>query len=278
MKYILFFAGVLCASACLGQKYAGDSWSKVKAKGGTLSVVYYEQPGLIYLDPATGSMKGVCVDILNDFADFVQTKYGKKLEINYAGKEQVFPAFLSVTQNTPNILGVTNVTINDERKKVLKFTPSFMNSPLVMLTHSDAPNITTVEEIGTVMKDYNAKVIAGSTHVKIAEKIKKENAPGLKITLVNSGTEVLKELSSGSKYFSILELTEYIDATRKKLPVKRQNITLGNPEELGFIMAKQTDWDQPWSEFMTLDYRKSVRYRKIIVENLGPNFLALLKY
>lgn len=277
MKNILFFAGVLFATACLGQKYTGDSWSKVKANGGILTVIYYEQPGLIYKDVSSGKMKGVCADILDDFAKYVQTKYGKKVEIKYAGQEQIFTTFLSITQNTPNILGVTNVTITEERKKILKFTPSFMNNPLVMLTHSDAPNINSLDEIGTIMKDYGAKVITGSTHVKIVEKIKKEHAPGLKVSFANSGTEVLKELSSGSKYFTILELTEYIDATRRQLPVKRQNINLGGAEELAFIMAKQSDWDQPWNEFMTLDYRKSVRYRKIIVENLGANFLALLK-
>jgi membrane-bound lytic murein transglycosylase MltF len=277
MKNFLFFVGLLIASACLGQKYTGDSWSKVKANGGILTVIYYEQPGLIYKDAASGKMKGVCVDILDDFAQYVLTKYNKKVEVKYAGKEQNFPTFLSITQSTADVLGVTNVTITEERKKILKFTPSFMNSPLVMLTHNDAPNITRVNEIGTTMKDYTAKVITGSTHVKVVEKIKKENAPELKITFANSGTEVLKELSSGSKYFTILELTEYIDATRRLLPVKRQNINLGGAEELAFIMAKQNDWDQPWNEFLTPEYRKSVRYRKIIVENLGPNFLALLK-
>ncbi len=277
MKNILFFAGVLFASACLGQKYTGDSWSKVKSNGGTLTVIYYEQPGLIYKDPASGKMKGVCVDILGDFAQFVQTKYNKIVEINYAGQEQVFPIFLSITQSTPNILGVTNVTITEERKKTLKFTPSFMNNPVVMLTHTDAPNINRVDEIGTAMKDYSAKVITGSTHVKIIEKIKKENAPALKVTYANSGGEILKGLSGASKYFTILDFTEYLDATRRQLPVKRQNVNFGADEELAFIMAKQTDWDQPWNEFMTKEYRSSIRYRKIIVENLGPNFLALLK-
>ncbi len=277
MKNILFFAGVLFASACLGQKYTGDSWSKVKANGGTLTVIYYEQPGLIYKDAASGKMKGVCADILDDFAKFVQTKYDKKVEIKYAGQEQVFPTFLSTTQSTPNILGVTNVTITEERKKILKFTPSFMNNPVVMLTHSDAPNINRVDEIGTAMNDYSAKVITGSTHVKIIEKIKKENAPALKVTYANSGGEILKGLSAASKYFTILDFTEYLDATRRQLPVKRQNVNFGGSEELAFIMAKQTDWDQPWNEFMTKEYRSSVRYRKIIVENLGPNFLALLK-
>ena len=278
MKNILFFAGLLLATACLGQKYSGDSWAKVKASGGTLTIIYYEQPGLIYKDATTGKMKGVCADILEDFAKFVQEKYGKKLELNYAGQEQVFPQFLSITQSTPNIMGVTNVTITDERKKILKFTPSFMTNPVVMLTHKDAPTISTTAEIGTVMKEYSAKVISGSTHVRVIEKIKKDNAPGLKVTYANSGGEILKELSGGPKFFTVLDFTEYIDATRRQLPVKRQSINFGGAEELAFIMAKQTDWDQPWNEFMTMDYKKSVRYRKIIVDNLGANFLAILKY
>ncbi len=277
MKKVLFLMGLLLATAVHAQKYTGDSWAKVKASGGTLTVIYYEQPGLIYKDAATGKMKGVCADILEDFTKYVQDKYGKKLTINYAGQEQVFPQFLSITQTTPNILGVTNVTVTDERKKILKFTPSFMANPVVMLTHKDAPSITSVTEISTTLKDYSAKIISGSTHVKVIEKIKKENAPSLKVSYANSGGEILKELSGGPKFFTVLDFTEYIDATRRQLPVKRQSINFGAAEELAFIMAKQTDWDQPWNEFMTPEYKKGVRYRKIIVDNLGANFLGILK-
>jgi ABC-type amino acid transport substrate-binding protein len=277
MRVIFVFLCLLLATTSFAQKYKGDSWEKVKASGGTLTVIYYEQPGLIYKDAATGKIKGVCADILDDFTKFVQEKYGKKLTINYAGQEQVFPEFLSITQNTANILGVTNVTITDERKKILKFTPSFMSNPVVMLSHKDAPSISSVTEIGTTLKDYSAKVITGSTHVKVIEKIKKENAPGLKVSYANSGGDILKELSGGPKFFTILDFTEYIDATRRQLPVKRQSINFGAAEELAFIMAKQTDWDQPWSEFLTPEYKKGVRYRKIIVDNLGATFLGILK-
>lgn len=277
MRIVFVLMGLFLSSTGFAQKYKGDSWAKVKTSGGVLTVIYYEQPGLIYKDAATGKMKGVCTDILDDFAKFIEEKYGKKLTIAYAGQEQVFPEFLSITQNTTNILGVTNVTITDERKKILKFTPSFMSNPVVMLSHKDAPSISSASEIGTTLKDYEAKVITGSTHVKVIERIKKENAPSLKITYANSGGEILKELSGGPKFFTILDFTEYIDATRRQLPVKRQSINFGAAEELAFIMSKQTDWDQPWNEFLTPDYKKSVRYRKIIVDNLGANFLGILK-
>lgn len=277
MKKILILFFAVCFLQATAQKYKGDSWAKVKSSGGTLTVIYYEQPGLIYKDEATGKMKGVCADILDDFTKFVKEKYGKTLTVNYAAKEQIFPNFLSTTQNTPNIMGITNVTITEERKKILKFTPSFMSNPVVMLTHKDAPSISSLTEIATTLNGYGAKVISGSTHVKVIDKIKKDHAPNLKISYANSGGEILKELSGGPKFFTVLDFTEYIDATRKQLPVKRQSVNFGAAEELGFIMSKQTDWDQPWNEFLTVDYRKSVRYRKIIVDNLGANFLGILK-
>jgi putative glutamine transport system substrate-binding protein len=109
------------------------------------------------------------------------------------------------------------------------------------------------------------------------EEIKEENAPNLKITYANSGIDIMKELTESSKIFTILDFTEFINASRKQLPVKRHNVNVGSSEELGFIMNKQSDWDKPWNEFLTIEYRKSVRYRKIIVDNLGANFLSMLK-
>jgi hypothetical protein len=81
----------LLASAVLRrQKYQGDSWATVKSKGsGVLTVVYSEQFGLVAKDK-DGKVKGVCVDILSDFARYIKEKYGKQLTIEYAGAIPVF--------------------------------------------------------------------------------------------------------------------------------------------------------------------------------------------
>ena len=106
------------STASIAQKYKGDSWAKVNAEGaGTLACVYYETPGLIYKDPSSGQMKGVCADILSDFKDFVKNKYGKEITIRYVGQEQIFTNFLNESLKSPHVLGVANVSITTERKK-----------------------------------------------------------------------------------------------------------------------------------------------------------------
>ncbi|RAW02926.1 substrate-binding periplasmic protein [Pseudochryseolinea flava] len=276
MKQFLILALLFISFSTHAQKYQGDSWAKVKASGkGTLTIVYYEQPGLIYLE--NGKMKGMCVDIISDFAEFVEKTYGKKVEIKYAGEETVFTDFLKIVQNTKDILGVTNVTITEERKKIFKFTPPFLSNPLVLLTHKNAPNIESYGDINTQLKGYTAEIIAGSTHVKRIEQIKKQHAPALKVEYVENGPGILKDISANPKIFTILDFTEYVDAVRKSLPVKKQKLDLGDAENLAYVMSKQSDWEEPWNAFLTDAYRKSSRYRKIIVDNLGATFLGIVK-
>jgi len=258
------------------QKYAGDSWAQVKTTGsGKLTVVYYDQPGLV--QRIDGKMKGVCVDIIADFAAYVKTKHGKTVTVEYVGPEGEFSNFLKVVQATPNILGATNTSITEERKKILKFTPPFMTTQLVLLTNQNAPTLTSLTDLPKIYNGFSAEVITGSTHVKYIEKIKKEYYPDLKVSYATSSESVIKHLTTNAKMFSILDFTEYVGVIRKKQPIKRQEVDLGNAEQLGFIMSKTSDWDTVWNEFLTAEYRKTSKYKKIIADNLGANFLSLVR-
>jgi ABC-type amino acid transport substrate-binding protein len=255
----------------------GDSWADVRNAGsGTLGIVYYEQPGLISKS-ADGQMKGVCVDIVSDFAAFVESTHGKKLKIEYLYEETDFSKFLKTFQQSNNMLGVTNTSITEERKKVMKFSPAYMNNDMVLLTNKNAPALTNLSQISTVFKNFTAQVITGSTHAQYVEKIKKENFPDLKIEYVPSGDIIIKNLSTNANLFSVIDFTEYIGVIRKKAPVKKQEVSLGKPEPLGFVMSRQSDWEPLWREFLTPEYIKSVRYKEIIAQNLGSSFLTLVR-
>jgi membrane-bound lytic murein transglycosylase MltF len=275
-KSLVLLIALCITQQLYSQKYQGDSWSKIKSAGaGNLAVVYYEQPGLI--QEVNGKIAGLCVDILDDFAAYLQTKYNKKVTVQYVGREAAFTDFLLAAQNNNNVLGVTNVTITEERKKILKFTPAFIANPVVLITHKDAPNLTDLSQIKVVFAGYSTEIISGSTHVKHMNKVKKDYWPELTIAYGSSGQDIIKKITANPKLFTILDFTEFVNANRKKMPVKRQNVEFGAPEELAFVMSKQSDWDDVWKEFLTEDYRKSAKYRKNIADNLGSAFLSILK-
>lgn len=272
LSLIILSTGILSA-----QVVKGDSWATIKTAGsGTLGIVYYDQPGLVEKGP-DGKMKGVCVDVINDFVAYLKTKYGKTVKVEYLYEEKVFPRFLSTFQQSHYMLGVTNTSITEERKKIMKFSPPFMHNDMVLLTNKEAPNLTDLSQISTVYKDFTAQVITGSTHVEYIQQIKKDHFPNLKIEYFPSGDIIIKNMSTRQKVFSVIDFTEYIGVIRKKIPVKKQNVHLGKPETLGFIMCKQSDWDSLWKEFLTPEYLKSLRYREIISNNLGPSFLSLVR-
>lgn len=267
---------LLCSYPLFSQRAEGDTWAKVKANGsGTLAIYYSEQGGL--MEDVNGKPEGLCVEILKDFVEFVQKKYNKKINLQYVGKEAVFTDFLTTVQKSNNLLGVTNVTITEERKKVLKFTPPFISNPVVLLTHKDAPTVNSLEELPKKLQGFTAEILGGSTHQKYVNKIKKEVWPNLAVTYGASETEIFKKITASSKVFTILDFTEFVNANRKRVPIKKQNIDLGDPDQLAFVMPKQSDWDEPWKEFLTDEYRKSPQYRKKVSDHMGMAFLSVLK-
>lgn len=278
MKRNLLVLCLLTISVCLNaQTYSGDSWSTVRSNGsGTLACIYYPTPGLVFEE--NGQVKGVCVDILDDFKEYVKSKYGKTVNIKFVGKETVWTQFLDKTLKSNNALGVANVTITNERKRTMKFSPAFMQNPLIFLTHSSAPDISSAEQIGSQFAGFTPLVIEGSTHEPIMKNLQSQYFPSLNIAYTNSGIETLKQIESNPKTFSILDFTEYFDAVRNKAPIKRQNIDVGGPQEqLGFIMPMNSDWQPLWNEFLTQEYKQSVAYKKIIAANLGNAFLSMLR-
>lgn len=267
----LFVGGVMCSHA----QDAG-SWAAIKgSKKGTLSCVWNEAYGIAYKDEK-GNLKGVCVDILNDFKLFLKEKYSVDLKLAFA-EEKSFSTFLSKVESSPFLLGVSSVSITDERKKKFLFTPYYLSNPNVVVTHRDAPKLTQLEDLGTVYKGYTMKVVSGSTHRTFANTLKEKYYPGLVITEATSSRDIFNEIANNKTLFTIIDFGEYLGAFKNKLPLTKQTANLGVDDKLGFAMNKKSDWGPVWQEFLTDAYRKSPAYRKIIADNLGLAYLSMIQ-
>jgi ABC-type amino acid transport substrate-binding protein len=255
----------------------GKSWKEIKSAGeGTITCVYYQTPGLVFEE--NGKMQGVCVDIMNEFKNFVNDKYKVNISFDFEKKIPVFTDFINTVKNSKDIMGVCNTSITTERKQYLSFSPAYMNNPSVLLSNQNAETLRDFSKMEQNFEGYKAVIIKGSTHEKYLKKIANEYYPNLTIEYVNSGSEVNAKLRSNSKYFTLIDFTEYFDAVRKKMDVTRHPVPLDELEDqLGFIFPKGSDWQNVWEEFLTPAFKESVTYKKIVADNLGTAFVNLIR-
>ncbi|ADR20793.1 hypothetical protein MATR_15810 [Marivirga tractuosa] len=279
MKPYTFFITVLLIlySSISFSQINGKSWSEIKRVGkGEVTCIYYQTPGLVFEE--NGEMQGVCIDIMKEFKSYVKDKYSVQLDFSFVRKVPVFTEFINTVKNGENVMGVCNTSITKERKAYLDFSPAYMNNPSVLLSNGDAPVIKDLSKMSSNFENYKAVIIKGSTHEKYLKKISDQYFPTIEIEYVNSGTEVNANLRSNSNYFTLIDFTEYFDAVRKRMDVTRHPVPLNELEDqLGFIFPKGSDWDAVWAEFLTPSFKESVKYKKIIADNLGTSFVNLIR-
>lgn len=273
--FLLFF------NECFSQqKYTGDSWAEINKNGqGIISLTYYQASGLIYEED--GKMKGVYADIINSFKEYVKKRHGLVVDFRYVAEEKVWTDFLgNIESSQSGVMGVSNVTITDERKKTFDFTPVVIANPMVFLTHSSVPTIRSYDELKTKLKTYKAIVVKGSTQLEHMVSIKTNYWPEMEIVYAeeNQGEVLVDVISKNKNLFAITDFTEYYDAIKRKLPIKRHSLKMNNDKEyLGMILPKNSDWTPIWNEFLTDEYKTGNEYKEIIANNLGSQFQFLIK-
>lgn len=237
--------------------------------------LWNEAYGIAYRNDE-GKLSGVCIDILEDFRLFIKAKYDVDLAIEFR-EEKSFAKFLTVIGKSPTLLGVSTVSITEERKKKFHFSPYFISNPNIIVTHKDAPKLSSLNDIQTLYKGFSIKVIAGSTHKDIATSLKNRYAPNLVITEGVASRAIFNEIKANKTLFTIVDFGEYLGAHKNRFPIIRQPVDLETDDKLGFIMGKSSDWEPLWREFLTDEYRRSPRYKKIISENLGLAYLGMIQ-
>lgn len=276
-----FFTSVLAlvSVAALAQNYSGDSWSAVKAsKSGNISLAYVETPSFVYKDKA-GNLTGICVDIMNDFAEWVNTTKGVKVTTKFVGDGSSFRGMYDKTKaGDGGVFGLGNVTITDERKKEVKFSPPIITNNAILVTQPTVPTLAKLEDISKTFADFTAYTAKGTLNEKRTADLKKYDA-GLKIAYTTTSQETLEKVFADPKGFAYLDLAFYIEAVQLKKPVKRHPVGDKSAEQFGIVMPSNSDWGPVLDEFFKANggYLNSKEYKQILIKHLGESGVKLLQ-
>ncbi|MGM0579358.1 MAG: substrate-binding periplasmic protein [Bacteroidota bacterium] len=281
MKKLLYNFLIIIPLVFIGFKshsqYSGGTFAEAKqSKTANVTYVYSEAPG--FAAEINGEVQGVCVDVMSDFEFYLLDKYGITVESKMV-KEHAnnFTAYLeAVKKSSKGVFGLSNTTITQKRKASYNFSPPYITNIGMMLSNKALPTLNDISKISEVFAGKKAVTVKGSTNEEQILKVKNKYYPGLTIEYVNSFEEALDKITNSEEYFTNIDFTYYLDATKSKKPIKRHPAGDQTAEEFGIVMPKDSDWAQPFQEFLTESYRTSPSYRKIIAKHLGRNALQLL--
>jgi putative glutamine transport system substrate-binding protein len=261
------------------QGHTGDSWAQVKGAGqGTISLAYVETPSFVYKQ--NGKLTGICVDIMDDFVAWANKNKGVKLSSKYVGDGTSFKGMYDkVKASTGGVFGLGNVTITDARKKEIKFSPPFITNFAILITQSNVPTLTSIEDIGKTFSSLTAYTAKGTLNEKRILDLKKDYFPTMKVNYQTTSQETLEKVLADKNGFAYLDLAFYLDAFQAKKPVKRHPVGDKAAEQFGFIMPLNSDWNPILDEFFAANggYLNSAQYRAILQKHLGDTGVKLLQ-
>jgi putative glutamine transport system substrate-binding protein len=280
MNFKLFFLTLMVSGVASAQTFTGDTWSNVKsAKSGAISFAYVETPSFVYRDK-DGELTGICVDIMHDFVAWINESKGVKLTSTFVGDGSSFKIMYDKTKaSTGGVFGLGNVTITDERKREVKFSPPIITNFAILVTQPNAPTVTKLEDISKTLANFTAYSAKGTLNEKRTAELKSKYYPAMKIAYTTSSQETLEKVFADPTGLAYLDLAFYIEAVQLKKPVKRHPAGDKAAEQFGIVMPANSDWGPVMEEFFKAKggYTNTKEYKTILIKHLGESGVKLLQ-
>jgi len=251
MRVILLFVFVLLSSTRLFPQTNGSSWKEVKArKQGSVNLYWFQNSPYGYTDESK-RLRGMEVEIMEGFKRYLQKKY--QIELAYQWMQQgTFNDVLKRVQNDSQtgVFGLAGFSITEERRKLMKFSPSYMADIAVLVSTNDIPIARSKQELLKYMEGSTALTAKGTVLEKELIKMRDENGVDFRLEHTGASMELIHVLASRKKSFGYLSLPVYLLSLDKGFTkLNRQNYFTKRYEGRGIGLSLSSDWDEPLKEY-----------------------------
>ncbi|GAA2827471.1 amino acid ABC transporter substrate-binding protein (PAAT family) [Aminobacter aminovorans] len=207
--------------------------------GGKSVVVVTENayPPLQFIDPKTGKQIGWEYDAMDEIA--------KRLNFKIEYQNTSWDAMIQAVSDGQYQVGMTGITIKDERKEKVDFSDPYMRSQQFMLVRADEARFTDAKSFGALKDGLIAAQPGTSPFYTAVYEILDGNEQNPRIKLFETFGATVQALKAGDVDLVLTDSVAaqgYVDASEGKLKVVGE--PLGS-EDFGFIFKKGSDLVAP---------------------------------
>ncbi|MEP1097039.1 MAG: ABC transporter substrate-binding protein [Cyclobacteriaceae bacterium] len=269
---------VFTLNTLLAQRTA-DSFQSAKKSGTATLIYFYEGVEGFSEKDSNGEFQGLLVDIMSRFEQFVSDKHGIDVNSQYVAiKDKDFSLFISQVQNGKDgVFGVSPISIREDRKKILQFSPAYLNNISVLITHKSVPTLSSMDNIATNFSAMKAYTVPSTTFDERMQSLKNQSFASLQINNVPSMYEMVDNVAKDELSFCFSDLNYYFDYLQRGSPIKRHPVGDLKGDEWGISMPLGSDWEPVIADFFNSGFLKSPEYRQMVIDNLGKWALRMIE-
>ncbi len=282
MKFIILIVFLFLTAACrhnqTDTQQKSATWTEIQERGyGTITLAFVPSEGFSYTD-ADGRLTGVTIDLMRDFKSFVNSNYDVDIELLFEPIDSFSAFYNHVKESQSGVFGVANVTITEERRNELQFSPPYMTNIATLITHRDVPEVESFQEISDTFSGLLPLAFEGTLHQERLEGIQQKFLPNAVMSFAQSNNEIIERVSAENRYFAYVDIYNYWRAAERGTPLRRHAAGDESSEQFGVIMPLESDWANVMEEFLDHSggYIYSSRYRELMEKHLGPELADLL--
>ncbi len=278
--FSLIFLAILISTNVNAQTIQGDTWAEIQEAGsGEITVLYFEEDAFAFTNEA-GELTGVTIDIFRQFINFLNNTRQVEISINFVQQNNFTRLYSDVRDGEGGVFGLANVTITEDRKEELAFSPPYLTNIAVLITHEEVAQLSSFSALSTEFAGNAGILYSGTTHEQRVLDLRDNYYPGMRTVTANSDSEVIDLVTNNPGYFGYVDLYNYWLAQRQGLPIHRHTVGDQASEDFGIIMPLDSDWAPVITEFFSLGsggYRANPAYRNILVRHLGTEVTRMLE-
>lgn len=281
---VIFLASVMLLACSENSKtisadtYADQGTTYAQARQtqtATLRVLYVPAPG--FAVEADGEMQGVGIDILYDFQRWFERYHSISLQFEFIPEEDWSVFYQRIVDAEGGVFGLGNVTITEQRRDELAFSPPYLNNVAVLITAAQYPEFTTVESMADHIDTLRPLAFSSTLHQTRVEELRDQIQPDATLTEVTTNQAVLDEVSENN-FYSYIDAYNYHRAAEQGASIKHHPAFSLSGEQFGIIMPHSNDWQMMLTAFFAAEggYLTTERYRTILRTHLGEQVTEIL--
>lgn len=211
------------------------------------------------------------------FRDYLKHHQGVDLSLNWREAKDFYGIIEEIKEtNQTSAFGVSAFSITEDRKKIVKYTRSYLPDITVLVSSQGTPIVHSFDEIHQMISGMVAITIKGTVYEKHLLDLKEKLKMDFEIHYIDSDQNVLDNISQTPNSFGFIDLPIYLMWIKNGSELVRQNFFTVYGTGYGMIMPLHSDWDKPFADFL-MDPVIKEKVSEIISRHIGPELYQFLE-